>query len=314
MQPVHTLIRLADPLDHGADPLDVRVPAPLRAAVGVRHRHAPRGVLAAHFTHCCHLRLLSDLGDSPADGRRRNDTSGYRQPGVTPRVASSLRLINDVKGTYHAAPCSTTGRGSILRAPASVAIVTGIAVTVLAVAAAGPSDDDAQAVVDHYADGVHAAYSASLESATALDAAIDAFLADPTDETLEAAKQAWLAARDDYGPTEAFRFYGGPIDNETDGPEGQINAWPLDEAYIDYVEGDDASGHRQRPRHLPDDRRRGAHRRSTRRAARRTSPPAGTPSSSCCGARTCQRTGRAPGRSPTTRPPTTPTAGPRTSP
>ncbi len=104
------------------------------------------------------------------------------------------------------------------------------------------SSDDAQAVVDHYADGVHAAYQASLESATELDAAIDAFLADPTDETLEAAKQAWLTARDDYGLTEAFRFYGGPIDNETDGPEGLINAWPLDEVYIDYVEGDNESG------------------------------------------------------------------------
>ena len=97
-------------------------------------------------------------------------------------------------------------------------------------------------MVDHYAAGVHAAYEASLESATELDAAIDAFLADPTDETLEAAKQAWLTARDDYGLTEAFRFYGGPIDNETDGPEGLINAWPLDEVYIDYVEGDPAAG------------------------------------------------------------------------
>ena len=28
----------------------------------------------------------------------------------------------------------------------------------------------------------------------------------------------------------------------TDGPEGLINAWPLDEAYIDYVEGDPAAG------------------------------------------------------------------------
>ncbi len=101
---------------------------------------------------------------------------------------------------------------------------------------------DAQAVVDHYAAGVHAAYEASLASATELDAAIEAFLADPTDETLEAAKQAWLTARDDYGLTEAFRFYGGPIDNETDGPEGLINAWPLDEVYIDYVEGDPSAG------------------------------------------------------------------------
>ena len=113
--------------------------------------------------------------------------------------------------------------------------------------------------MEHYAAGVHAAYEASLASATELDTAIDAFVADPTDETLEAAKQAWLTARDDYGLTEAFRFYGGPIDNEETGPEGRINAWPLDEAYIDYVEGDDGRRHRQRHGHLPDDRRRADH-------------------------------------------------------
>ena len=88
---------------------------------------------------------------------------------------------------------------------------------------------------------------------------IQAFVADPTDETMEAAKQAWLAARDDYGLTEAFRFYGGPIDNEATGPEGQINAWPLDEAYIDYVEGDDDGRHRQRHGDVPDDRCRPDH-------------------------------------------------------
>ena len=37
-----------------------------------------------------------------------------------------------------------------------------------------------------------------------------------------------------YSPTEAFRFQGGPIDG-SDGPEGLINGWPLDEAYVDYV-------------------------------------------------------------------------------
>jgi putative iron-regulated protein len=51
-----------------------------------------------------------------------------------------------------------------------------------------------------------------------------------------------LAARPDNGLTEAFRFYGGPIDNEENGPEGLINAWPLDEAYIDYVDGDPSAG------------------------------------------------------------------------
>ena len=97
-------------------------------------------------------------------------------------------------------------------------------------------------VVNHYATSVHALYAQSLSSARVMDAAIDAFVANPTPATLEAAKRAWLHARDDYGPTEVFRFYGGPIDNEEDGPEGLINAWPLDESYIDYVEGNPAAG------------------------------------------------------------------------
>ena len=75
-----------------------------------------------------------------------------------------------------------------------------------------------------------------------MDGAIDTFLANPTPATLEAAKRAWLLARDDYGPTEAFRFYGGPIDNEETGPEGLLNAWPMDESYIDYVEGNPNAG------------------------------------------------------------------------
>lgn len=124
---------------------------------------------------------------------------------------------------------------------ASIAAIGG-GLAVAPAAPAGPDDDAKQEVVDLYTDGVHATYRESLESATAMDEAIDAFVADPTDETLEAAKQAWLAARDDYGLSEAFRFYGGPIDNEEDGPEGLINAWPLDEAYIDYVDGDPAAG------------------------------------------------------------------------
>ena len=106
----------------------------------------------------------------------------------------------------------------------------------------GSSDDLREQVVLNYADGVHELYSRSLTSARAMHQAIDRFLDDPTVPRLEAAKRAWLVARDDYGPTEAFRFYDGPIDNPDDGPEGLINAWPLDEAYIDYVEGNPAAG------------------------------------------------------------------------
>jgi putative iron-regulated protein len=105
--------------------------------------------------------------------------------------------------------------------------------------------------VANYAEGVHALYVKSLQSATAMDQAIDTFIENPTPASLEGAKRAWLRARDDYGPTEAFRFYGGPIDNEEDGPEGLINAWPMDEAYIDYVEGDSTAGVVNNPEQFP---------------------------------------------------------------
>ena len=112
-----------------------------------------------------------------------------------------------------------------------------IAITTALTACGGDprSDIDPAAVATTYADLVAAAYQASIDSAATMQVAIEAFLSDPTDENLAAAKAAWVAARDDYAPTEAFRFYDGPIDNPDDGPEGQINAWPLDEAYIDYV-------------------------------------------------------------------------------
>ncbi|MEM7236070.1 MAG: imelysin family protein [Planctomycetota bacterium] len=79
------------------------------------------------------------------------------------------------------------------------------------------------------------------ELTLALETAIDAFLADPTEANLEAARDAWIEARPFYQESEIGRFYDGPIDDE-DGPEGAINAWPLDENYIDYVDGDADSG------------------------------------------------------------------------
>ena len=81
--------------------------------------------------------------------------------------------------------------------------------------------------------------------------AIDRFIDEPTPAHLEAAKRLWLRARDDYGLTEVFRFYDGPIDNPEDGPEGLINAWPLDEAYIDYVEGHPNAGIINKPGGFP---------------------------------------------------------------
>ena len=48
----------------------------------------------------------------------------------------------------------------------------------------------------------------------------------------EKVKESWLAARKIYQQTEVFRF-GNPV---VDDWEGKVNAWPLDEGLIDYVD------------------------------------------------------------------------------
>ncbi|MFN7101162.1 MAG: imelysin family protein [Pseudorhizobium sp.] len=88
------------------------------------------------------------------------------------------------------------------------------------------------AVVAHYANLAHAKYDDSLTTAKALDAAIDALIATPGEAALKAAREAWIAARIPYQQTEVYRF-GNPIVDEW---EGKVNAWPLDEGLIDYVD------------------------------------------------------------------------------
>ncbi|MGA1831292.1 imelysin family protein [Rhizobium wenxiniae] len=88
------------------------------------------------------------------------------------------------------------------------------------------------AVLKHYAELAQAKYEDSLTTAQALDKAIDALIAKPSDATLKAAKAAWIAARVPYQQSEVYRF-GNPIVDEW---EGKVNAWPLDEGLIDYVD------------------------------------------------------------------------------
>lgn len=99
----------------------------------------------------------------------------------------------------------------------------------------------ATTVAQHYSALVFATYEDTLAAAVELQAAIQAFVAAPSAETQQAARKAWLSARENYGQSEGYRFYSGPID-DAKGPEGQLNAWPLDEAYIDYVEGKPDAG------------------------------------------------------------------------
>lgn len=88
------------------------------------------------------------------------------------------------------------------------------------------------AVVETYVELAQAKYGDSLTTAKALNNAIDTFLAAPSEATLASAKDAWLAARVPYQQTEVYRF-GNPV---VDDWEGKVNAWPLDEGLIDYVD------------------------------------------------------------------------------
>lgn len=106
----------------------------------------------------------------------------------------------------------------------STAMLAGLATPVFAVE---PAE-----VLDTYSDIAAANYGDSLMTAQRLQTAINTLIADPSAENLTAARAAWLAARVPYQQTEVFRFGNAIVDDW----EGKVNAWPLDEGLIDYVD------------------------------------------------------------------------------
>lgn len=90
------------------------------------------------------------------------------------------------------------------------------------------------AVIENYADIAEAKYADSLTTAKALGAAVDALIASPSPMALMAAKTAWLQSRVPYQQSEVYRFGNAIVDDW----EGKVNAWPLDEGLIDYVDGE----------------------------------------------------------------------------
>jgi putative iron-regulated protein len=119
-------------------------------------------------------------------------------------------------------------------------------------------------VIANYANIALVNYQDSLAGALDLQFAVRKFVnsaASANSETalkqFELAKDVWANnARMPYGQSEIFRFYNGPIDFEPvddgitthleeiefEGVEGLLNAWPLDEFYIDYVKEDADAG------------------------------------------------------------------------
>jgi putative iron-regulated protein len=127
--------------------------------------------------------------------------------------------------------------------------ITLLIFAVITLFACNNNDDDKNTsvtkkqVIENYANMVYANYQKAYDDAVLLETAINTFTTTPTDANFTAAKTAWKTSRESYGTTEGFRFANGPIDNEAlDGPEGFINSWPLDENYIDYVDGAANSG------------------------------------------------------------------------
>ena len=109
------------------------------------------------------------------------------------------------------------------------------------------SAEEVQPYINSYAGLIYETYKDSRTEAEMMQAAIATFLDQPNAATLKAARDAWVNARQSYLQTEAFRFYEGPIDfvnadTGEEGPEGRINAWPMNEAFIDYVKDKPDSG------------------------------------------------------------------------
>lgn len=93
------------------------------------------------------------------------------------------------------------------------------------------------AVVSGPADGLlGAAGSAKRRArrtgARKLQCAVSTLVGKPSDAAMKAAREAWLAARVPYQQTEVYRLGNTVVDAR----EGRVNAWPLDEGLIDYVD------------------------------------------------------------------------------
>ena len=100
-----------------------------------------------------------------------------------------------------------------------------------------------QSAIDTYINIAEHNYQDSLTTAQTLNNAVDTFLDAPSEETLAQTKQAWIDARAPYQQTEVYRFGNEAVDAW----EGKVNAWPLDEGLIDYVDANYGSESDENP-------------------------------------------------------------------
>ncbi|NJR58040.1 MAG: peptidase M75 [Cyanobacteria bacterium CRU_2_1] len=91
--------------------------------------------------------------------------------------------------------------------------------------------DDRQILVDFVDQVIVPTYQLLTEESAQLSGAVDAFVADPNESTLEAARQAWLATRSPWEQSEAFAF--GPAASL--GYDADLDDWPVNEVDVKAV-------------------------------------------------------------------------------
>ena len=94
------------------------------------------------------------------------------------------------------------------------------------------AETDKRAILTTYSDIAYAGYEDSLVLGRVLQEAVEALVDSPSAANLLTAREAWLASRVPYMQTEVYRFGNAIVDDW----EGKVNAWPLDEGLIDYVD------------------------------------------------------------------------------
>ena len=87
-------------------------------------------------------------------------------------------------------------------------------------------------ILANYSNIAEAKYKDALILAKEMHSSIEKFMNNTNESNFIAVKDSWLKARTIYQQTEVFRF-GNPL---VDDWEGKVNAWPLDEGLIDYVD------------------------------------------------------------------------------
>lgn len=102
-------------------------------------------------------------------------------------------------------------------------------------------DDTYKAILAGYVDGVVVpTYKSLAEAALGMRTANEALKTDASSANIQAAADAWMAARIYWEKSEAFLF--GPVGEDAFDIDGHIDSWPLEKDDIDGVLADDAAG------------------------------------------------------------------------